>query len=412
VRRTDRVRRFALLLGASLGACSPPAVPPRTTPNPVAALPSGLCRVGPDGGPVVAERGIGGTGDKLADRGIGGTGSPQLADRGIGGTGIIGVVTGFASVCLAGQEVALAPAVPVTIDDTAQSADALRAGQVVAIEAQGPAGSLAARRITVRHEVSGPVEAVQPDGTLLVAGQRVAVSTATWMPVKPRPGDWVAVSGFRADDGTIQATRIDPRGPGPVLLHGVLLGDGGQWRIGTQAIQLRPGAASAPGEDVVVTGPLLGDALVASTLLPDVLADDPARYFGPFVDAFILEGFVSGTGRLRLGAGPGLVLPARLGLGRAVVEFGRGGGGELRVRSVRSEVGLGSGPAPTGGGSIGPGGGFEPAPMPNRSTSDTGAPGSGGFAPGGAGPRTAPGGGTGPGGYGGPGGPGEGSRRR
>lgn len=49
-----------------------------------------------------AHDGIGGTGIS-ADSGIGGTG--QQAQEGIGGTGIIGVITGFASVCVNGLEI-------------------------------------------------------------------------------------------------------------------------------------------------------------------------------------------------------------------------------------------------------------------------------------------------------------------
>ncbi|MDT8277041.1 hypothetical protein RQ734_13285, partial [Roseomonas mucosa] len=56
----------------------------------------GFCRIGPDDGPVLAERGIGGTGAIAGtpsggqDRGIGGTGAIAAAqDRGIGGTGAV-----------------------------------------------------------------------------------------------------------------------------------------------------------------------------------------------------------------------------------------------------------------------------------------------------------------------------------
>ena len=165
---------------------------------------------------MTADRGIGGTGAppvQQADRGIGGTGAPmQVADRGIGGTGIIAVITGFASVCLAGQEVALAPDVPVSIGDQPASVDALRAGQVAVVDAAGTAPSLQARRIAIRYEVSGPVDSVNGD-QLVVAGQTVAVSSTTWG-ARPARGDWVSVSGLRRPDGVIMATRIDRAEPG------------------------------------------------------------------------------------------------------------------------------------------------------------------------------------------------------
>ncbi len=121
------------------------------------------CRVGPDGGPAVADRGIGGTGEPKR----------RVADRGIGGTGIIGVITGFGSVCVNGFEVAYDPAVPVSVDGRPDGADILRVGQLAAIEASGGTGAmLHARRLAVRHEVVGPVEAA-PGGTgaLRVAGR-------------------------------------------------------------------------------------------------------------------------------------------------------------------------------------------------------------------------------------------------
>src|SRR5579875_1068294 len=102
IARTD-LRRGAVLLAAALSACSPRLAPTAEQPSPARPSPA-MCRVGPDGGPLVSDRGIGGTGapvsgSAVADRGIGGTGAPtQFAERGLGGTGIIGVVTGFASV--------------------------------------------------------------------------------------------------------------------------------------------------------------------------------------------------------------------------------------------------------------------------------------------------------------------------
>ena len=89
--RSNRAGAAALVLVAAVAACGRPAPPARPEAS-VAADPA-VCRVGPDGGPQLADRGIGGTGAPVleTDRGIGGTGGPQLADRGIGGTGIVGV---------------------------------------------------------------------------------------------------------------------------------------------------------------------------------------------------------------------------------------------------------------------------------------------------------------------------------
>ncbi len=147
--------RPAWLVLLALAACGGPPPPP-AAPSAATRVTAGpaVCRVGPDGGRPVA------------DRGIGGTGAPnvQTADRGIGGTGIIGVITGFASVCVAGEEVALPPNLPATIDGQPGSVDDLRAGQVIAMQAAGPADSLLAREIVVRHVVIGPVQSTGDRG--------------------------------------------------------------------------------------------------------------------------------------------------------------------------------------------------------------------------------------------------------
>ena len=151
--------RWAVALPFLLAACvnAPPAgwnagvaAPPAGAQEP------GFCRIGPDDGPVLAERGIGGTGAVAGtpsgqDRGIGGTGAVAAAqdrgiggtgavaeadngktggqDRGIGGTGIVGVVTGFASICVNGLEVLYDDSLPVALEDGWARPDALRVGQ-------------------------------------------------------------------------------------------------------------------------------------------------------------------------------------------------------------------------------------------------------------------------------------------
>src|ERR1700687_2638762 len=98
----------ALLFLATLVSCAGP------TPEPVdeAAVvePGVVCRVDHNGGPVVVERGIGGTGAPA---------KTHLSDRGIGGTGIVGVVTGFASICVDGLEVRLDKTASVSINGSA-----------------------------------------------------------------------------------------------------------------------------------------------------------------------------------------------------------------------------------------------------------------------------------------------------
>lgn len=357
-----------------LGACA------ASVPPPLTSVP-GLCRLGPDDGPPLADRGIGGTGSPtaVADRGIGGTGTPmRIADRGIGGTGIVAIITGFASICLGGVEVALDPAVPITLNGQPSSAGALRAGQLAVVDAGGNGTALNARRVEIRQEVSGPVESVGTDGRLRVAGQPVQISATTLGERRPVVGQWVAVSGLRGPDGVVQATRLDLRAPGEVLVRGRAAAVAGNLRIGT--LTLRPDQPSEASGFVTATGRYRAGVLTGAQLTPDPLAADPAAAFPATTRRILVESYaVAGQGGLRLGAGP--PLPGIPGLGaavpeRAIVEFERRPGGGFHATGLRRE-----GPGPAGGAAPVPGGigegagrypgqglatgrGSQPAPVP------------------------------------------------
>ncbi len=330
------MRRLAWLSLLALSACAGPAAPP---PTAVAASPP-ACRVGPDGA------------RPLADRGIGGTGAPAVrtVDRGIGGTGIIGVITGFASVCVAGEEVALPAGLPARIDGLPGSLDDLRAGQVVALQATGPAGGLLAREIVVRHVVIGPVQA-SGDGAMTVAGQAILVGNATGSANGAAPGRFVAVSGFRQPGGMIVATRIDPAPAGPVLLRGELTRIFDTARIGSQTVRLPDGANIPGGFPIVVTGSMQGGVLVADSAARDIADESPAAYFGPAVSDFIVEGYLSVV------AG-GYLVSRDFVRGEAVRAESRGRG--IAVFSRRPEGGLAARGAAAASGSDR---GFLPAPL-------------------------------------------------
>ena len=132
--------------------------------------------------PALATPGIGGTGapSGLATPGIGGTGAPELQPQvpgrdgpalartpGIGGTGlaldgagdigVMGVITGFASICVNGIEVHYDSSTPVAADGQLIHARALAVGQVVSVHAVGKGDQLSARSIAVTHAAVGPV---------------------------------------------------------------------------------------------------------------------------------------------------------------------------------------------------------------------------------------------------------------
>lgn len=333
-------RLLPLLL---LAACSVPPVP-RTAPT--TEVPAGLCRVGPDGGLPIADRGIGGTGSpvRTADRGIGGTGAPSR-------TGILGVITGFASVCLAGQEVEYGADLPVQVDGRSAGLDALRAGQVAVVVADG--ARPVAASLAVRHEVSGPVERIEPDGALRVAGQRVLPPAGAAV---PQPGSFVLVSGFRRMDGSIVATRLDARGPGEVLVRGVMRIEAGTRWIGL--LEIRPGRFQErrDGVPVVAIGRLNDGVLDADTVEVDALLLDPPSFFGPTVGVLVLEGYEEGG---FVNFGRGLRVGAPFGSGRTLTRLERGPGGQFAPAFVRPRGG------PSGFGSA-PRAAFGPAPVPNH----------------------------------------------
>ncbi len=393
-----------LLAAVMLASCTTVEEAPPLPPA------GGLCRIGPDGGPLLAERGIGGTGApggevvsgpvvgppapppgeaapgrpggrgiggtgglgtiaggvRLAERGIGGTGlgagsvvadpaaspgngavpAPRPGDRGIGGTGVVGVITGFGSVCVDGLEVALAPATVVAVDGVPATATALRAGQLVALRAADAAEAPRADALAVRHEVVGPAHD-EGSGVLEVAGQRVLVGPETRGALHPAPGAVVAVSGLRDATGAVVATRVDlygaavPKQDVPALVHGTLRRDeGGLW-LGALPVSPAPGVLVPGDGPVIATGVLENGRLSAATLAPDLLASDPVAFFGAAVNRYVLESFVDpASSRLLLGqALRGTAVPG----GRSVMAFERGTAG-IALVSTRSASRRGSRP--------------------------------------------------------------------
>src|SRR6266446_3575608 len=210
-----------LLLGCALSAGKEPGT------KDTSAV---VCKIGPHGGPVVSERGMGGTGIS--------TGNTLTTERGVGGTGILGVITGFSSICVDGLEVAYDAATPVFIEGNPADANALRAGQVVAIEAAGRA-TPQARKISVIYQVSGPIDSLTAPGRMQVAGQTVVVTSAVSPQVSfLRAGEWVNISGLQSPSGEIAASRIDRRDPGRVIIHGRLTGSADAFHLSNLPIRL------------------------------------------------------------------------------------------------------------------------------------------------------------------------------
>jgi hypothetical protein len=257
-----------------------------------------------------ADQGIGGTG---IGSGIGGTGGPGIQLRGLpaggpaGATAIVGTITGFAGLCIDGVALAVNRPVRMTVDGEPRQSEVLHRGQVAAIEARGGPDALYAVSVAVRHEVSGPVTAAPSAGVLDVAGQRVAIGPQTVSAGGMHVGDWVAVSGLRDLTGTIQASRIDRREPGDMLVSGRPKRVGDTWMLGGLAIQFPPG--QAPGGEGRV---LLGGAFDHGMLRVTTVSDDPVVPAVGAARRIVLRSFAAVDGAavhltsgLRAAIGPG-----------------------------------------------------------------------------------------------------------
>lgn len=332
-------RLTGLLLLFACAEVSPPqtALVPRT-PR--------VCTVPPDGAPQISERGIGGTGAptvRAAERGIGGTGSPS--------TGVVGTITGFASICVNGLEIAYDPTGEVEIDGQMHPMHDLRIGQVVTAQAttdHGPDG-LTAERLSVRHAVSGPIEAVVTPGQLfVVAAQRVQLGPRSPGAEALTVGDWIAVSGLRDLRQTINATRLDRRAAGGIVLTGRLqIGPDGARIAATRLTG--PVPPSLHGQTVTVTGAYRDGTLRVATLQPAL----PPVSLGT-AGTVVIETYVQAEGdHLVLGDGQPVAAAASLGAlpaapGLAVMVLAQSADGALTALSMHDGKGDGapSGTAP------------------------------------------------------------------
>ena len=247
------------------------------------------------------EGGIGGTGQQANEGGIGGTGQ-QAHEGGIGGTGIVGVVTGFASLCVGGLEVHYGPDTPVA-GNVARTAGDLAVGQVVAVDAIGSPGGLRARTISILDAVVGPVTRTDASGSRLqVLGQDVRVSPEATGSLgqsaprlaKLRAGDFVAISGQRLQSGVIIASRVEPAPIGTVSLQGpVRRGDAGEIFVAGVRVSASDDkiATVRHGAEVLVTG-----RLVEGIIHAERVENDPAMALAGRAARMVVEGYVGSRG--------------------------------------------------------------------------------------------------------------------
>ena len=79
---------------------------------------------------------------------------------------------------------------------------------------------------------------------------------------------------------------------------------GDQLRIGALELRLTPGLVVENGQYVAASGRYAAGILVADAVIPDLLATDPASYFGEDVSRFLIEAYPSvAAGQVRLSDG-------------------------------------------------------------------------------------------------------------
>jgi len=172
--------------------------------------------------------GVSGTGDQVAIGGVAGTGAP-IAKGGIGGTGdsvpeyallpvdsqgdiaIMGVVTGFASICVNGEEVQYDNSTPIYDNGKKAKLANLAVGKTVMLKVDNVAGTMHARAIGLFNAVTGPVKGVNAARQQIdVMGQTVHVNQNIIRQLSTAgPDAVVSVSGYRLSDGAVVASRVD-----------------------------------------------------------------------------------------------------------------------------------------------------------------------------------------------------------
>lgn len=215
---------------------------------------------------VASDRGLGGSGISSGDRGLGGSGMRA---------GIIGVVTGFASLCVNGYEIEIDETSVVTVEGHPATQADIHLGQLVVIEAEAGDGKLRAESIDVRLAAMGPISAVSDDGkTLTLLGQTVRLADLPGARVeKLAPGDWVAVSGLRGADTVIEGTSVVrlPQPGARAMVAGVVR-EGRAAGLEVGALAIERSASVAPGDAVVIEGRPLDGRLTVERVRPQLEA--------------------------------------------------------------------------------------------------------------------------------------------
>ena len=132
---------------------------------------------------------------------------PRQSEGGIGGTGIVGILTEFGSLIVAGRRVQMDGLTRYTDGFGDIGASDVVIGDSLTIEANGPVDNLTARRVHVTHPLVGEVTAVGDAGrSLTILGTTVRLARPNRL---ARVGQRVAVSGLWRGN-SVEASGLSP----------------------------------------------------------------------------------------------------------------------------------------------------------------------------------------------------------
>jgi hypothetical protein len=210
------------------------------------------------------DQGVGGTGINK-DQGVGGTGIEK--SEGLGGTGIVGVITGFGSICIGELEVHIDQKTPVQIDGVLTKEHQFSIGQMVAIDAVEKDSRIMATKIQIFHQVIGPITAIDfKKNVVKVMNQNISAKPSLIKNLIK--GQWVGVSGLRNNSGELQTTLINTniKVKKAMIIGNLVKRDGKNLVGGTNIIGMDKPTFSNINEEVKVSGSWDGKNLKAENV--------------------------------------------------------------------------------------------------------------------------------------------------
>ncbi len=236
------------------------------------------------GGTGKRNNGVGGTGHQGSRSGLGGTG--QIAKTsGLGGTGIIGEITGFGSIFVNGIEVEFSDQSEIRADNIASNNIQPEIGNIVEILAHRVGDETFAKTMNIRHEVVGPVEAVNvQQRRFAIIGQIIKLNNPKLR--LPKVGQMIAVSGMRNHRGIIYASHINVSQSKSIwLIDQIASNRANTLKLGRSNIYTKQANYYKVGDTIRVRASYQNGKLVADEIYSN-------KTFGKQVQHMVLQGFI------------------------------------------------------------------------------------------------------------------------